>query len=288
MSAVVVGIDRSPNSRAAFRWAAAEARARSWPLTAIHAAPRPLADTGFGVDLSAADAERQQAAEQLLDETLTQVGAALNGVDVRCLVPRGTAAHLLLEAVEPDDLLVVGTRGTEGFAGLLLGSTAEHCARHARCPVVVVPPGHRTDIATILVGVDGSDAARRALRWALGAAAHRGASVEVMSSYLPYHPGVPFGADYMAIASPGADRRFTDAAERLASTAVEEVDVPEGVEVRTTVGVGQAAQVLIERSSDVDLVVLGSRGLGGFAELLLGSVSRQVLHHAACPVTVVR
>jgi nucleotide-binding universal stress UspA family protein len=92
----------------------------------------------------------------------------------------------------------------------------------------------------------------------------------------------------MRIASPGSDQRFRRAARETTEEAVAELEIPATVRVETSVAEGHPAKVLTDRSRQTDLVVVGSRGLGGFTGLLLGSVSRQLLHHAHAPVAVIR
>ena len=138
----------------------------------------------------------------------------------------------------------------------------------------------------IVVGVDGSPPSAAALRFALGEARHHGARLLVASAWhVPtqaYSAGVP--VPYPDISdSLRADAEGTVVAmlEDLASEA-------EGVDVERVVREGQPAEVLLELSADADLLVVGSRGRGGFGGLLLGSVSQQCAHHAPCPVTIVR
>jgi len=85
----------------------------------------------------------RRAAEKLVESELAELGSALSGVDVERTVVEGAAAPALIEAAEGADLLVVGSRGRGGFAGLLLGSVGQQCAHHAPCPLVIVPPAKR-------------------------------------------------------------------------------------------------------------------------------------------------
>ncbi|HZC30318.1 MAG TPA: universal stress protein [Gaiellaceae bacterium] len=142
MSGIVVGVDGSDGSKPALEWAAAEARTRELPLTAVYAwsAPATLyaglgwvpADTEVLVDL-------RKLAERRLAEVCEELGPALADVQVERKVVEGPAANALLAAAEDADLLVVGTRGHGGFTGLLLGSVSQQCAHHCPCPIVIVP-----------------------------------------------------------------------------------------------------------------------------------------------------
>lgn len=183
---------------------------------------------------------------------------------------------------------MVGSRGLCGFKSLLVGSVSDQCLRHAHCPVVVVrpatepaEPGRAGKRERIVVGVDGSATSQRALQWALDMARPTHAEVEIVHSWVPPVDGVPLTPAFafdpqMAI----------ETANRTVDEAIAAADAT-GVEVVRTVVCGGAATVLIEAAHAADLVVVGSRGRGGFAGLLLGSVSHQVAHHAPCHVVVV-
>jgi nucleotide-binding universal stress UspA family protein len=142
-------------------------------------------------------------------------------------------------------------------------------------------------VDTIVVGVDGSEGGQTALEFAAAEAALRKASLRVVCAWeLPtaaYAGGLSSGVDASVIGA------FRDDAQTLAREAVESVthlqpDVAcEGVAVE-----GQAAEILLQEAENAELIVVGNRGRGGFASLLLGSVSQQVVHHATCPVIVVR
>jgi len=141
MAKIIVGIDGSPASKAALRWALEEAELRRLPLLAIYAyESSPVSTTSQALHLIETDfAEYRAAGERILDEALEEV-AANASVQPERIVMEGPPAAALIEAAGEDDLLVVGSRGHGGFAGLLLGSVSEQCARHARSPVVIVRP----------------------------------------------------------------------------------------------------------------------------------------------------
>ena len=143
------------------------------------------------------------------------------------------------------------------------------------------------EIKLIVVGVDGSDSSREALRWAYDEAAHHSASITAVSCWHP--PAMPMTPPYGSLPPEGyADQPRQEALDLL-ERFVSDLDVREpAVDVRTAVEEGNPAEVLIERSKEADLVVLGSRGHGGFKGMLLGSVSQHLVAHAECPVVVVR
>lgn len=141
-----------------------------------------------------------------------------------------------------------------------------------------------TQQETIVVGVDGSEHGERALDWAVKEARLRGARLRLVAAWhLP--PKVYSGPGYIPTA--GTRESF----ERFASEAVDAAATharDAGVEAESVIREGQAAEVLVEEAANADLLVVGSRGHGGFAGLLLGSVSAQCAHHALCPLVVVR
>ena len=143
-------------------------------------------------------------------------------------------------------------------------------------------------IEHIVVGVDGSDTSRSALEWAYDEAAHHGASLTVVTTWHP--PALPLSPPYGSI--PPEDygnqprQEALDMLDRFTSALVPK---DPAVEIHTSVAEGKnPAEVLIERSREADLVVVGSRGHGGFVGMLLGSVSQHLVAHAECPVVVVR
>ncbi len=143
-------------------------------------------------------------------------------------------------------------------------------------------------IERIVVGVDGSDSSRKALAWAYDEAGHHGASLVVVTTWHP--PALPMTPPYGSVPPEdygGAPRQ--EALELLDRFTSELVPKDPAVDVRTSVEEGKnPAKTLIERSKEADLVVVGSRGHGGFVGMLLGSVTQHLVAHAECPVVVVR
>jgi nucleotide-binding universal stress UspA family protein len=139
---IVVGVDGSPASIVALRWALDEAQLRGLPVTAIYAFDYPeISTTSQALHLMETDfAAYRTAGEKILAAAFDEVDGASGSENVERVVTEGPPAAALLRAAEGDDLLVVGSRGHGGFTGLLLGSVSDQCTRHARCPVVVVRP----------------------------------------------------------------------------------------------------------------------------------------------------
>ena len=152
MGEIVVGVDGSPGSLAALRFALAEARLRDATVVAMHAWVFPLVEAaepflleypGPQVDtLGQVTAALALQSEERLNRALQEVAPEAEGIEVERRVTEGDAAAVLVEASKDADLLVVGSRGFGGFSRLLLGSVSRQCVSHASCPVVVVPSPH--------------------------------------------------------------------------------------------------------------------------------------------------
>jgi nucleotide-binding universal stress UspA family protein len=142
-------------------------------------------------------------------------------------------------------------------------------------------------VGSIVVGVDGSDSSRAALHWAHDEAAHHGASLTVVTAW--HLPTLPMSPPFGAIPAEGYDVQPKRNALAVLEALVAGLEAREpAVDVRSVIVEGNPAKVLIERSAECDLLVVGSRGLEGFSGMLLGSVSQHVVAHAECPVVVVK
>lgn len=287
---VVVGYDGSDGARRALGWAAEEARRRRAVLqvtvcTDWHPVSSPEA---AGVVLSAPDLH--EVGRQVADDAVARLTADHPGVHVRTEVRAWSPpVPALLAESERAQLVVLGSRGRGAFADLLLGSTSAQVAVHAHCPVVVVrPPGAEEDGgAGVVVGVDGSPASRAALAFAVETAAQRRAPLRAVRVWQV--PSLWGSGQHHA---PGAHEGDLERAEQtlldadLASTLAAAGDAA-AVDGRGVVVQGHPVEALLRAAAGADLLVVGSRGSGGFRGLLLGSVSRAVLHHARRPVAVV-
>jgi nucleotide-binding universal stress UspA family protein len=287
---IVVGVDGSPASEQALRWAAAEAARRSAALEVVHAwmTPNPLNPPDYFTDPAPFEARGAEILHRAMASLAGLVGSGHVPADMRPVLVRESAATALVQAAEEADLLVVGSRGRGGFSGLLLGSVSQTCVQRAPCPVAVIPPGRGGEgHGRIVVGVDGSDPSYGALRWAAEAATLRNAELDIVNAYDALQVVMPMG-----LAAPGSDRGLLEQAsqsllEEMAGRTIHETGPrPKAVEL---VPVHTAAtRTLLEAALGADLLVVGSRGRGGVRGLLLGSASQQCVHHAPCPVVVVR
>ncbi len=151
MGTIVVGMDGSEGAQRALAWAAAESALRGCPVRAVYIIDRRYLDSDLGVLVAPSASELEAEATGILDRALEAIGELPEGVEVRKEVVHaerhGIVGTLLDQASQDAELLVVGSRGHGGFAGLLLGSVSHQVLQHAACPVVVVPPDNRGTLA---------------------------------------------------------------------------------------------------------------------------------------------
>jgi len=277
---IVVGVDESEGARDALRWAKQEAPLRHGEVIAVLAwgflDQHPDALEGFNPHYTDADADAA------LARMITAALPAGDTDSIRRRVVCDLPARALLDASRDSDMLVIGARGLGGFRGLLLGSVSQQCVHQAAVPTIVVRNRNTTATGGVVVGIDGSVDAQRALEWAANEARLRSTRLTVVHGYqVPLVGAYPFTAMTM---DPTLMPR---AARNLLGAALEQLDIT-GLEVSPVSSPGGAAYAVLECASDADLVVVGSRGFGRFQRLLLGSVATQVVHHSPCPVAVIR
>ncbi|WP_410790603.1 universal stress protein [Kribbella sp. C-35] len=283
---VMVGVDGSVSAQAALAWAVAEASYRRCPLHIVHAFTWPMIADPFGLSLTEPTNDGLRAAAGwILAEAKNQARQAAADISVTAELFAAAAAPTLLSQAQGAQLVVVGSRGLGGFRGLLTGSVSSTVAAHAPCPVIVVHP-HRDGTAfpvsptgRVVVGVDGSDVSAAAIRFAFQEAARRRVGITAVHAAAPtrQHPSLRVPAEIVE----QVDRQLF--AEAMDS---KRVLIP-GIDVETKLVHSHPVQALLDEADGAELVVVGSRGRGGFTGMLLGSVSQAVLHHAACPVAVV-
>lgn len=294
--AIVVGVDGSDQSLDALEWAAAEAQRRDVDLEVVmsYAIPTFVA-TAMDAGYAALDDENlRRGAEQVLRDALADLerrraegthSPLIPRERIRAYVETGDAAGTLLSYSEGAHMVVLGARGRGGFVGRLLGSVSAAVPPHSKCLTTIVPKGcmDREDVEDeVVVGVDGSKRARLAVLQAAEAAVVRGCRLRVVWALAPLTgtaAWVPAAIDQEAVVK--------EMREQLDAAGAWLVHHFPGLEVVSEVIEGVPAQVLIDASEKARLIVTGTRGRGGFAGVLLGSTSQNVLRHSKSPVIVV-
>ena len=284
--AVVVALDGSHRDSAVLDWAVAEATVRSAPLHLVHAVDLGTPLSAYGELLTSPDIvdKVEQESVRVVTEARARVDAARPELPVTTALPTGAPAGALLNSADGARLLVVGSARKTRAERIVLGTTSLSVVAHSPCPVVLVPDDAETSgDGRVVVGIDGSDHSRLAFTHALEAAALRGRTVTTVTTWnVEVENGVvvtePGSAEWETV-----DRRYRDMAER--TIAADREAHPE-IDVTVEVHHGRAADVLVEVAQGADLLVVGSRGRGGFRGMLLGSVSQRVLGRATCPVGV--
>lgn len=284
---VVVGVNGSPEAVAATKWAAAEATRIGTSLTIVSSySTASYNATAMDGGLAMADDESlKQGAIEITEQALAAI--ADFPLEVETEIRLGDPATVLVEMSEQANLLVIASHGGGGLTDRLLGAVSATVPARAHCPVVLVPTHESgkpfVPVERIVVGVDGSDVASSALIRAVDEAIAWNASLTVVSA-VPIATGggamswLPVAVDRKALMDDvlaGLDVAITQAlAGRDYPVARHALD-------------GNPAGLLAEFSTAVDLVIMGTRGRGGFAGMLLGSTSQTVLAHSTCPVMTV-
>lgn len=283
---VVVGVDGSGSSAMAAAWAADEAARRPAPLRIVHAdqwpSVRPPAPPQVQQPM-------RRFAMTLLQDAVDAAHARHAELAVDSQLGTGTPIELMLAESRTAQLVVLGSRGLGGFAGMLLGSVASAVAAHGSSPVVVVrgpdlespPPAE----GPVVVGLDGTDRDTPALRFAFDFADRVAAPLTAVHTWSDVPLDAPAGEwhrfmDWEAV----QEGEYRLLAERLAGWQQEFPDV----KISRVVTRDRPVRSLLEAADSARLLVVGSRGRGGFTGILLGSTSQALLHHAPCPVAVVR
>ena len=287
---VVVALDGSTGDEPVLDWATDEAARLGAPLRVVSVVDPGVQLTPYEALVSGSPSLAdglEQGARQVLDRATARVRDRVPGLHVATAVPWGPPAAAIVRLSVGALRVVVGAPGRGRLERMLLGSVALPVVAHAGCPVAVVPAD--TDVVRprrIVVAVDGSEASGRAVETSLSSARASGASVTcVLGWHLEVHRGV-------VVTEPGSDS-WVEVEQRYAALVHEVVDPVAarypGVDVTVDIRHGSPSKAVVEAGAelDADLVVVGRRGHGGFAGLLLGSVSRQVVQHAGRVVVVV-
>lgn len=290
---VVVGYDESPEAQAALLWAAEWAAVRGARLVVVYAVIPPPALPWASASVAPAPDVLRRAADRIARRGAAQMRRLHPDLDVRELGAVGSPAAELVAMSQSAELVVVGRRAAAARADTSMGSVSFALGMHARCPVVVVQgtagvvgPAH-----PVVVGVDASRPSVRALQFAASAAAATAAELVVVSAWSGPRQE-PWMADLFADSGAAAARLSDGDSGRAAASIREAIALVDGwhpeVHVIARAPQGPAQEVLLQEASGAGLLVVGSRGQGGFAGLELGSVSRSLLRGADLPVAVVR
>ena len=284
---IVVGVDESPGAKVAVQWAARDAERHKIPLCLVHAISPEVA-TWPKLRLPAGLARWQHdRGHRLVDEALKVVEKTCQHggpAEIHTKVLPSAAVPTFVELSKDAELVVTGSRGTGQWPGRVLGSVSSGVLRHAHCPVAIVheddPVTSHPNQAPVLVGIDGSSASELATAIAFDEASRRNVGLVALHAW----------SDTDVSEWPGIDWPTTELiakevlAERLAGWREQYPDV----EVHPTVVRDKPAYQLVQRSGDAQLVVVGSRGRGGYAEMRVGSVGEIVAQLARVPVIIAR
>lgn len=279
---IIVGYDRSPDAKAAARWALDEAVRAGAPVEFLYAYEWPTwlpAASTVPAPSVWPDSETDRAIHGTLNEAVAMARQTHPSVPTHTTFVHNSAALELIDRSADAGLIVLGCRGHSGVTGLL-GSVSVAVSAHARCPVAVVR-GDPAAEAPVVVGVDDSPSAQAALGFAVEEAAARGVELRVIRAWPPVTGIWQESPIATGVVTEQERRPFDELIagwqQKYPSVAISAVGV-----------VRHPATALTEASRDAQLVVVGTRGRGAVRGTALGSVSQHVLRHAACTVAVTR
>ncbi|MGZ8813743.1 MAG: universal stress protein [Mycobacterium sp.] len=287
---VVVGVDGSPSSRVAVAWATREAAMRHVPLAVVHVADflsvaaSTLAWPAGRIPEEVREIQENEARNVIADAISAAEGAADGDrpeIDSEML--SGKPVPALVDLSKDAQMVVIGRRGRTGRHSRLLGSVSAGLIHHAHCPVAVIDDeclsSQHSARLPVLVGVDGSQASESAMAIAFDEASWRG--VDLVALRVLWDADVSFSGEEWSALQCVAEKTLAE------SLAAWKFRYPE-VDVHVVVEFEHPARHLLEQSEAAQLVVVGNRGRGGFAEMLFGSVSSDVAQAAHTPVLIVR
>jgi nucleotide-binding universal stress UspA family protein len=284
---ILVGVDGSAQSDSAVAWAAHEAVLRRVPITLLHVVAPVVVGWPVGQLYAEMPQWQKDNAQHVIEQARKAAATTLSGSpevqapELRTQADYSEVVPTLIEASKEASMIVVGSQGMGGLGRLLLGSVSTALLHHAHCPVAVVHSDEgatpRSD-APVLVGIDGSPASDPATALAFDEASRRRVDLVVLHAWSDVGVFPVLGMDWHDREREGEEIL----AERLAGWQEQYPDV----HVRRTLVCDTPTRWLLQECERAQLVVLGSRGRGGFPGLLLGSVSSAVAHAAKIPVIV--
>lgn len=288
--AVVVGVDGSDVAKGAVAYAAKTAAGRGVGLHVVmtYAAPSTMFAEGMVPPQQLID-HFEAEAEPVVQEAMKIARKTAPDLTITGAVAEGNPAQLLIEYSREAKIIVLGTRGLGALKGVVLGSVSAHVATNAHCPVIVTKADTAEtthDDGPIVVGVDGSDNSVRATEWAFSEAKARGASLLAVHTWID--PEVQAAAAGVILSEDDLSRLSSEQRTMLDDALGNLREKYPEVEVETLVTEDRATRILVEKSREAQLVVVGSHGRGTFTGMLLGSTSRSLLQASYAPVMVVR
>ncbi|MBV8179860.1 MAG: universal stress protein [Mycobacterium sp.] len=282
---IIVGIDGSPESDAAVRWAAHDAAIRGLSLTLVHV-ENPAAPTWSQAPVLEESAGEQKAENRTLLENASKIARSATAdtaqIQINGELLSSAIVPTLVDQSKDAELIVVGSRGRGALSRGILGSVSSGLIRHAHCPVALIrdeDPQTPSAEAPVLVGIDGSTA-DLATAIAFEEASRRHADLIALHAWADTDMSEIPGFDWSPITTK-ENRLLADALagwqERYPDVTVEKRLVRD-----------RAARALVDASESAQLVVVGSHGSGAFTGMLLGSVSNAVVQAVHRPVIVAR
>ncbi|KAA0079352.1 universal stress protein [Mycolicibacterium sp. P9-64] len=285
---IIVAVDGSPSSLVATDWAARDAALRHVSLTLVHVSPEPA--TGMWPDIGSFDdlaAWRKEHGHQVLANARHVADRAILDFDpiaVDEVMYVGPVISSLVDLSKDAAMVVVGCRGLGALKRRLLGSVSSGVIHHAHCPVAVIhdedPLMDHPAQAPVLVGIDGSPASELATAIAFDEASRRGVGLVAMHSWAE--------SDVIGWSAVDWGRQLEIGKEALSERLAGWQERYPDVSVEHRLVYGDPAEKLVDASELAQLTIVGSHGRGGFAGMLLGSVSSAVVQAARMPVIVAR
>ena len=282
---IVVGVDGSAVSKVAVDWAARNAAMRRVPLKLVNVLNPPVVMAFPEVPMPEGYVQWQEdEGRKVLDAALAIAGEAAGDLEISSEMVAGPSVPTLVEASKDAQLIVLGCRVRGALARGLLGSVSTGLVHHALCPVAIIhdedPLMPHPSKAPVVVGVDGSPASEKAVRIAFEEASFRGVDLVAVHAWSDTgvfeFPGVDWSVQ-QGLAEEVLSERLSGWQERYPD-----------VLVRRVVVADRPAHQLLEQAKEAQLLVVGSHGRGGFAGMLLGSVSSGIAHAARMPVIIAR